>query len=120
MGEYVLELQDFDNQERESQDSAAASHQMALDVLYRVGCQYNVKDADMRALCDLALINFNELQLYSGSSHIFNTSQRNTHHEHRNNDFGAKWNRQDDQPSQYEPARRAADSSGKEAASLPL
>lgn len=66
MGEYVLELQDFDSQERESQDSAAASHQMALDVLYRVGCQYNVKDADMRVLCDLALINFNELQNYSG------------------------------------------------------
>ena len=65
IGEYVLEHQGQD--ERESQDAAAASHQMALDVLYRVGCQYNVKDADMRELCDLALINFNELQLYSGS-----------------------------------------------------
>ena len=64
MGEYVLEHQE--QNERESQDAAAASHQMALDVLYRVGCQYNVKDADMRVLCDLALINFNELQNYSG------------------------------------------------------
>lgn len=52
--------------ERDSQDAAAANHQMALDVLYRVGCQYGVEDADMRALCDLALINFNELQNYSG------------------------------------------------------
>ena len=67
MGEYVLESQDFDSQERESQDAAAAAHQMALDVLYHIGCQYDVKDADMRALCDLALINFNELQMYSGS-----------------------------------------------------
>ena len=64
IGEYVLELQEQD--ERESQDAAAASHQMALDVLYRVGCQYDVKDADLRALCELALINFNELQNYSG------------------------------------------------------
>ena len=66
MGEYVLEHQEQD--ERDSQDAAAAAHQMALDVLYRVGCQYNVKDADMRALCDLALINFNELQNYSGAT----------------------------------------------------
>ncbi len=66
MGEYVLEHQEQD--ERESQDAAAASHQMALDVLYRVGCQYNVEDADMRVLCDLALINFNELQNYSGAT----------------------------------------------------
>lgn len=71
MGEYVLEHQEQDerdSQERESQDAAAANHQMALDVLYHVGCQYNVKDADMRALCDLALINFNELQNYSGAT----------------------------------------------------
>lgn len=64
MGEYVLEHQEQD--ERESQDAAAADHQMALDVLYHIGCQYNVEDADMRALCDLALINFNELMNYSG------------------------------------------------------
>lgn len=66
IGEYVLESQDFDSQERESQDAAAANHQMALDVLYRVGCQYSIENADMRVLCDLALINFNELQNYSG------------------------------------------------------
>ena len=51
----------------ESQDEAAAQHQIALDVLYRVGCQYGVKDADMVDLCQLANINFNELQSYSGS-----------------------------------------------------
>jgi hypothetical protein len=51
----------------ESQNEAAASHQIALDVLYRVGCQYGVKDADMVDLCQLANINFNELQSYSGS-----------------------------------------------------
>ena len=51
----------------ESQDEASAQKQMALDVLYRVGCQYNVKDADMVNLCQLANVNFNELQSYSGS-----------------------------------------------------
>ena len=51
----------------ESQDEAAAQHQMALDVLYRVGCQYNVAMQDMVTLCQLANINFNELQSYSGS-----------------------------------------------------
>ena len=50
----------------ESQDEAAAQKQMALDVLYRVGCQYGVKDADMVDLCQLANINFNELQNYAG------------------------------------------------------
>jgi len=51
----------------ESDAEQAASHQMALDVLYRVGCQYNVKDDDMVTLCQLANVNFNELQSYSGS-----------------------------------------------------
>lgn len=50
----------------ESQDEAAAQKQMAMDVLYRVGCQYGVKDADMVDLCQLANINFNELQNYAG------------------------------------------------------
>ncbi len=64
MGEYVLEHQEQD--ERESQDAAAASHQMALDVLYEHGCKYNVQGGDMRVLCALVSINFNELQMYSG------------------------------------------------------
>jgi len=50
----------------ESQNEAAAQKQMAMDVLYRVGCQYGVKDADMVDLCQLANINFNELQNYAG------------------------------------------------------
>jgi len=49
----------------ESQDEAAAQKQMALDVLYRVGCQYGVKDADMVNLCQLANVNFNELNNHS-------------------------------------------------------
>jgi hypothetical protein len=40
---------------------------MALDVLYRVGCQYNVAMQDMVTLCQLASIDFNELQKYSGT-----------------------------------------------------
>jgi hypothetical protein len=64
MGEYVLEHQEQD--ERDSQDAAAADHQMALDVLYRVGCQYSIANADMVTLCQLASIDFDELQMYSG------------------------------------------------------
>ena len=51
----------------ESQDEAAAAHQMALDVLYRVGCQYNVQTADMVTLCQLASIDYKELSKYSGN-----------------------------------------------------
>ena len=120
IGEYVLESQDFDSQERKSQDAAAAAHQMALDVLYHIGCQYNVEDADMVTLCQLASIDFNELQLYSGPSHIFNTTQRNTHHEHRDNDFGAKWNRENDQLAQHAAIGRTADPSSQEAAAIPI
>ena len=52
----------------ESQNEAAAAHQMALDVLYRIGCQYDVKTADMATLCQLANIDFNELQNHSTNS----------------------------------------------------
>ena len=50
----------------ESQDEAGAAHQMELDALYRIGCQYNIATPDMALLCQMAQINFNELQKYSG------------------------------------------------------
>lgn len=50
----------------ESQDEAAAAHQMALDVLYRVGCQYGVAMQDMVTLCQLANIDYKELRNYTG------------------------------------------------------
>ena len=50
----------------ESQDEAGAAHQIALDVLYRIGCQYNVQTPDMVTLCQLVSIDFKELQKYSG------------------------------------------------------
>lgn len=53
--------------EQESRNEAAAAHQMALDVLYKHGCKYNVKPGDMRLLCALASINIDELMNYSGS-----------------------------------------------------
>ena len=45
----------------ESQDEAAAAHQMALDVLHRIGCQYNIATPDVVLLCQLACIDVNEL-----------------------------------------------------------
>lgn len=50
----------------ESQDEAAAAHRIALDVLYSIGCKYDIKTADMKHLCFLAQIDFNELQKYPG------------------------------------------------------
>lgn len=52
----------------ESQDEAAAEHQMQMDILYRIGNQYGVANADMAAICQLANINFNELLNYSGAT----------------------------------------------------
>lgn len=52
----------------ESQDEAAAAHQMALDVLARIGSYPDVNEADMRELCHLANIDFNEFKNYSTNS----------------------------------------------------
>ena len=50
----------------ESDGERAADHQKTLDVLYLVGNQYSVSDKHMRQLCELASINFSDLQKYSG------------------------------------------------------
>jgi hypothetical protein len=52
--------------EEKSQDAMAADHQIALDVLYRVGCQYSISPADMVMLCELSGIQWAELSKYSG------------------------------------------------------
>jgi len=54
--------------EEESQNEAAAAHQMSLDILYHMGCQYGIKDTDMKQLCRIALIDFSELQNHSTNS----------------------------------------------------
>jgi hypothetical protein len=58
----------------ESQDEAAAAHQMALDSLYRIGCQYSINMADSALLCQLANIDFNELKNHSTNSTESTTS----------------------------------------------
>lgn len=50
----------------ESQDEAAAAHQMALDALHRIGCQYNIATQDVVLLCQLAQINVDELMNHTG------------------------------------------------------
>jgi len=50
----------------ESQGEIASYRQAALDLFYRIGCQYNIKSQDMRDLCALACINFEDLQKHSG------------------------------------------------------
>ena len=51
----------------ESDAEQSAYRQIALDFLYGLGCAHSIKDADMRKLCELASIDFNELQKYPGS-----------------------------------------------------
>ena len=50
----------------ESANEAAAERQMQLDILYRIGCQYNVSRADIALICQLAGIPLDELMNYSG------------------------------------------------------
>jgi len=64
---YIDGLCDAPMDAQESQNEAAAHHQMALDVLYDIGCQFSIPDDKMQELCRIACINFNELQNYSGT-----------------------------------------------------
>ena len=52
--------------EEESQNEAAAQHQIEMDFLYSIGCQYSIKDADMKQLCQLANVSFDELLNHQG------------------------------------------------------
>lgn len=49
-----------------SPDETASYKQVALDLLYNLGCQYDIKTKDMQQLCELACIPFADLQKYSG------------------------------------------------------
>lgn len=55
------------DQETFESDSAATNqrYQDALDLLYSVGCQYSIKDADMRRLCDHCGVYWDDLQNHS-------------------------------------------------------
>jgi len=53
----------------ESQAECAAyeqRYQQALDLLYYVGCQYSIKDKDMRLLCDHMGVHWDDLQTHKG------------------------------------------------------
>jgi hypothetical protein len=54
------------DQEAFESNSAATNqrYQDALDLLYTVGCQYNVKDADMRLICDHCGVYWEDLQTH--------------------------------------------------------
>lgn len=51
----------------ESANEATAERQMQLDILYRIGCQYNVSRADIALICQLVGIPLDELMNYSGT-----------------------------------------------------
>lgn len=52
--------------EEEHQRERAAERQMQLDILYRIGCQYDIAAADMALICQLSGIGINEFLTYSG------------------------------------------------------
>lgn len=63
---YIDGIADAPMDAQQSEDESRAERQMQLDILYRIGCQYNVDKADMAAICQLASIPVNELMSYSG------------------------------------------------------
>lgn len=56
------------DQETFESDSAATNqrYQDALDLLYYMGCQYSIKDKDMRLLCDHMGVHWDDLQTHKG------------------------------------------------------
>lgn len=56
----------YDQETFESESAACAQrYQDALDLLYHVGCQYDVKTVDMRLLCDHCGVNWDDLKTHS-------------------------------------------------------
>lgn len=52
--------------EFESQHEVTAYQQQAMDLLYTLGCQYDISEKHMRELCELALVPYDDLLKYSG------------------------------------------------------
>ena len=56
----------YDTEAFEAESAATNQrYQDALDLLYHVGCQYSVKDVDMRQLCDHIGVYWDDLQKHS-------------------------------------------------------
>ena len=53
--------------EFDSQNEATAYQQQAMDLLYKIGCEYDIKTSDMQELCSLALVPFEQFKKYEGS-----------------------------------------------------
>ena len=68
MSRTVIDFYYDEAAEAESQNEAAAAHQMALDALYRIGCQYDSAKADMALLCQLAGVSVDEFMKYTGAT----------------------------------------------------
>jgi hypothetical protein len=56
----------YDQESFESDSAATAQrYQDALDLLYHVGCQYSIKTADVRLLCDHMGVQWDDLKNHS-------------------------------------------------------
>ena len=53
----------------ESMNEAAACHQIERDklaTLYEIGCKYDMGESEMRRLCDVAGLRFEQLEEFNG------------------------------------------------------
>lgn len=66
--DYIDGIIDAPYDTAESRAEMSAYRQTALDLFYRIGCEYNIKTSDMRKLCELACINFEDLQRHKGAT----------------------------------------------------
>ena len=66
--DYIDGIIDAPYDTAESRAEMSAYRQTALDFLYRLGCEYSIKAQDMRKLCELACINFDDLQRHTGAT----------------------------------------------------
>lgn len=63
---YIEGTVDMPYDTAESQDEAAAAHQMQLDAIARIGSYPDTTEQDMRFICDMAGINWTEFLNHKG------------------------------------------------------
>lgn len=64
--EFFDDLSKFKFEEFSGERAASQQrHQEVLDLLYAMGCQYSIKDTDMRLLCDHMGVYWDDLQNHS-------------------------------------------------------
>ena len=64
--DYINPVIDTPYDASESQAEQVSAHQIELDELYSIGCQYSIKDRDMMTICRMAGVSWRDLQQHQG------------------------------------------------------